>query len=133
MINLRKNFKYIRLVFKGTLEQDCLVSARANRDENDLGFDNFLKPADILLSLCRQAGKASHVVERFLPAFHLFINRLGILHYLETRGKIVQELAATAVISAYGNLLETRKDIQFGQGDAGNAVYSDRIMQAHVI
>src|SRR5215510_5294430 len=45
----------------------------------------------------------------------------------------MQGLAATAVVRAYGNLLETRQDIQFSQSNAGNAVHSDRMTQAHGI
>src|SRR5215510_14301940 len=46
---------------------------------------------------------------------------------------MVQDFAATAVISAYGNFLETAQDIEFGQSDAGNAVHPDRMTQAHGI
>src|SRR5262245_9288659 len=54
-------------------------------------------------------------------------------HYLHTCGKMLQNLAVTAIVSAYGNHLETRQNIEFGQSDAGNAVHPDRMTQAHGI
>lgn len=96
------------LSVKGVLEQNGLFSARSDGNENNLGFNNLLKSADICLSLRRQVGEFSHIVKRLVPTFHVLVNRLSVLHYLQTRGKIVYDFAVITVSRAYRNFLETR-------------------------
>src|SRR4026208_1532259 len=81
----------VKLTIEWIFEQDRLLAARADRDENDFAADHCFDAPDVILRGLWQVRELTDVIQGSLPAIHLLIHRLGFLHDFRACGKLVNQ------------------------------------------
>src|SRR5581483_6808275 len=112
---------------EGIFEQDRLLAAGADRDQDDFRADAFFDAPDVFLRALGQVGKFTHSAERSGPAVELLVDGLGALHDFGAGGEFRDQPVLVAVGGADRDFLEPGQHVELGERDAGQTVHPDRV------
>src|SRR5437763_4557535 len=113
------------LAFERIVDKNRVLALRARRKQRHRTADELLDPAYILDRLRGQLGPRPRARGRFPPAVDDLIDRFEPCPRALGSRKVVDFGTVQAVSDANFDLLETVEDIEFGEGQPGDAAGTD--------